>query len=207
MQKTVFFDTTNTDISGATPKKKNFARKDAQTLHGQRTVFYGHMKDAAEAKNSILNKFETNTQNTTDNSLAYVAPENTPPKESYGFFDVIDIINPLQHVPLVNTAYRELTGDEIKGPSKIIGGGLYGGGIGALVGTADMVVEGTTGDDIQGNTFSFLGFKNDKNVSSTSQSASAYLNAFSEEITSIENDAHRYTLQFSHEQYQRRMNG
>ncbi len=27
------------------------------------------------------------------------------------FWDFVDIVNPLQHVPVINTIYRELTGD------------------------------------------------------------------------------------------------
>ena len=41
------------------------------------------------------------------------------------FWDFVDIVNPLQHIPVVNTIYRELTGDTIKGVSRVIGGGLY----------------------------------------------------------------------------------
>jgi hypothetical protein len=31
------------------------------------------------------------------------------------FWDFVDIVNPLQHIPVVNTIYRELTGDTVKG--------------------------------------------------------------------------------------------
>jgi hypothetical protein len=38
------------------------------------------------------------------------------------FADFIDIINPLQHIPIVSTLYRSMTGDTIGGPARIHGG-------------------------------------------------------------------------------------
>ncbi|MQX35342.1 hypothetical protein [Roseospira navarrensis] len=65
--------------------------------------------------------------------------------ESFSFWDVLDIFNPLQHIPLVSTLYRELTGDEIGGFARIAGGALYGGGaIGAAVGVANMAFDAIT---------------------------------------------------------------
>lgn len=61
------------------------------------------------------------------------------------FGDFIDMINPLQHIPLVNMAYRALTGDEIGGAAQIVGGALFGGPIGALAGTASAIIEHQTG--------------------------------------------------------------
>ncbi|MBT5663730.1 MAG: hypothetical protein HOJ06_00205, partial [Rhodospirillaceae bacterium] len=37
------------------------------------------------------------------------------------FGDVLDIINPLQHIPVVSTLYRELTGDEISPGARMAG--------------------------------------------------------------------------------------
>jgi hypothetical protein len=64
------------------------------------------------------------------------------------FFDFLDVINPLQHIPLVNTAYREITGDEIIGPAKVIGGGIFGGLLGLASGIVDAIVEDISGNDI-----------------------------------------------------------
>ena len=63
------------------------------------------------------------------------------------FWDFVDIVNPLQHIPVVNTIYRELTGDTIKGVSRVIGGGLYGGVIGLVAGIGSAIVAETTGKD------------------------------------------------------------
>ncbi len=46
--------------------------------------------------------------------------------DAFGFWDFVDLINPLQHIPLVSTLYRELTGDTIKPEVQIAGGVLMG---------------------------------------------------------------------------------
>ena len=70
---------------------------------------------------------------------------------SMSFLDIVDVINPLHHIPGVSTVYRELTGDEISPAARIAGGTLYFGPIGFLAGTVNAVVESVTGDDIGGN--------------------------------------------------------
>jgi hypothetical protein len=44
----------------------------------------------------------------------------------FGFDDLLDIINPLQHIPLVNLAYRKLTGDTIDGAAQLLGAIPFG---------------------------------------------------------------------------------
>ena len=63
------------------------------------------------------------------------------------FWDFVDIVNPLQHIPVVSTIYRELTGDTIKGVSRIVGDGLYGGFIGLVTGIGSAIIAETTGKD------------------------------------------------------------
>ncbi|UEM03806.1 hypothetical protein JL101_028325 [Skermanella rosea] len=63
------------------------------------------------------------------------------------FWDFVDIVNPLQHIPVVNTVYRELTGDTIKGVSRVIGGGIYGGIVGLVAGVGSAIIAETTGKD------------------------------------------------------------
>lgn len=76
--------------------------------------------------------------------------------EPFGFADFIDMINPFQHIPLINHIYRELTGDQIKPISQIIGGALFGGPVGAAGGLANAVVEAETGKDITQNMVDML---------------------------------------------------
>lgn len=56
------------------------------------------------------------------------------------FADVIDIVNPLQHIPIVSTFYRKLTGDTIDPAIRIAGGALFGGPLGALASTMAVAV-------------------------------------------------------------------
>jgi len=73
--------------------------------------------------------------------------------EEFGFGDILDMINPLHHIPLVGTVYREITGDQIKPIGKIIGGGVFGGPIGAASGIVNVIAEEETGNDLAGNAF------------------------------------------------------
>ncbi|MEM6810876.1 MAG: hypothetical protein AAF549_00235 [Pseudomonadota bacterium] len=72
----------------------------------------------------------------------------------YEFKDVIDIINPLHHIPLISGAYRKLTGDALHPASRIIGGSLYGGPIGAVTSTLHTVSEMKTGKDLNSHALS-----------------------------------------------------
>jgi len=72
---------------------------------------------------------------------------------SFSFRDVLDMINPLQHIPVISTIYRKMTGDEMGYASRIAGDALYGGAIGSLVSSlvsavANVFVDATTGKDI-----------------------------------------------------------
>lgn len=69
---------------------------------------------------------------------------------------IIDIINPLQHIPVISTIYRNITGDEINPLARVAGDALYGGAIGAAVGIVDVAVESKTGKDIGGNVVAML---------------------------------------------------
>ncbi|MEQ8667301.1 MAG: hypothetical protein RIC16_16395 [Rhodospirillales bacterium] len=73
------------------------------------------------------------------------------------FLDVVDIINPLHHIPGVSTVYRNLTGDEISPAARVAGGTLYFGPIGFAVSTVNAVVETVTGDDVGGHFASLFG--------------------------------------------------
>lgn len=64
------------------------------------------------------------------------------------FGDVLDVINPLQHIPVVSTLYRAITGDEISPGARVAGGALFGGPIGFAVATANAMVEASAGKDI-----------------------------------------------------------
>ena len=69
-------------------------------------------------------------------------------KDGFSFWDILDVINPLQHIPVISTIYRAITGDEIKAPARILGGGVFGGVVGAVVGMVNSVVSKFSGKDI-----------------------------------------------------------
>jgi len=59
--------------------------------------------------------------------------------------DVLDVINPLQHLPVVGTIYRAVTGDKMGDVEKVAGDTLYGGPIGLISSLADVAFEKITG--------------------------------------------------------------
>ncbi len=76
------------------------------------------------------------------------------PDRRFGFDDFADLINPLQHIPLVNIAYRAITGDEIYGAARLLDVGF---GPAAGVSTvADLAFESTTGHSIEENAVAAL---------------------------------------------------
>ena len=84
------------------------------------------------------------------------APEQHELKKSFSFRDVIDVINPLQHIPIISTVYRNITHDEIKAPARILGGGLFGGVIGAVSGLINAISTKITGKDIGEHAFNLF---------------------------------------------------
>jgi len=66
---------------------------------------------------------------------------------SFGFHDVLDTINPLQHIPVVSAIYRWLTGDTPGNVARIVGDGLFGGPLGLAAGALSVAVKEETGKD------------------------------------------------------------
>jgi hypothetical protein len=69
-------------------------------------------------------------------------------KDGFGFGDVIDIINPLHHIPIVATIYRNLSGDQIGAAPRVIGGAVWGRIGGFVAGVVNAVVGWWSGKDI-----------------------------------------------------------
>jgi hypothetical protein len=61
------------------------------------------------------------------------------------FWDLVDVINPLQHIPLVNDIYRDVSGDKIGMAARLTGGALFGGVIGLIGAAVNGVLEESTG--------------------------------------------------------------
>lgn len=66
----------------------------------------------------------------------------------FTFGDFLDIINPLQHIPIVSTLYREITGDEISATARVFGGTLFGGPGGFVAAVANTLFDEVAGEDL-----------------------------------------------------------
>jgi hypothetical protein len=101
-----------------------------------------------------------NTTPTTPAPAASAAPaaDTSSLSDDIGdfFHNLLEIVNPLQHLPVVSTLYRNLTGDKINTFDKIAGDTLYGGPIGFAGSVADTIFEKVTGKDVGDTVYSFL---------------------------------------------------
>lgn len=73
-------------------------------------------------------------------------PAAAPPMRPFGddgltFGDLIDVVNPLHHIPLLGNLYRKLTGDTIDPAIRVAGGALFGGPLGAGFAAASLVLQ------------------------------------------------------------------
>ena len=90
-----------------------------------------------------------------------VADEGGFGEDGFGFDDFLDIINPLQHIPGVSSLYREITGDEISPGARMVGGTIYGGGIGLAVSFVNSAIEDATGKDVGEHVISLFSTEED----------------------------------------------
>jgi hypothetical protein len=77
-------------------------------------------------------------------------------EEEPSFWDVLDVINPLQHIPVINTLYQELTGDKIGVGARLAGGTLFGGAIGLIASAVGCMIEEETGKDLGGHMLAMI---------------------------------------------------
>ncbi|MCH7936014.1 MAG: hypothetical protein IH994_02850 [Proteobacteria bacterium] len=99
------------------------------------------------------------------------APEKDPPNDGdvddddgfqlfgddgFTFLDFLDIINPLQHIPIIGTFYREMTGDTLDPGSRVLGGTLFFGPVGTVVSLANVLVDDATGKDMGEHVMAFF---------------------------------------------------
>lgn len=71
--------------------------------------------------------------------------------DSPSFWDLVDVINPLQHIPVVNKIYQDLTGDKIGVGARLAGSTLFGGPIGLVASAINCAIEAETGKDAGGH--------------------------------------------------------
>ena len=97
---------------------------------------------------------------------AFALSSEPRPERSSGFklfgsdgftaLDAIDIVNPLQHLPIIGPLYRKFTGDSLDPFSRIAGNTLFFGPFGAAFSSINVAVEEITGKDIGSNVLAIL---------------------------------------------------
>lgn len=102
------------------------------------------MTDATGTTTRALPEQPTDTR-----ASAQGAHPDGPGTAELRFEDLLDVINPLQHLPVVSTIYRALSGDEISTGARFAGGLLYGGPIGVLATGLTALVEEATGGRLE----------------------------------------------------------
>ncbi len=93
-------------------------------------------------------------------------------EDGFTFGDLVDLLNPLQHVPILSSLYRAVTGDDIAPASRMLGGGLYGGPLGLASAMVNAAVDEATGSDVGSHLIALL----DSDKSATTALAQAINN-------------------------------
>lgn len=143
---------------------ENFTTTTSNTRQTQRVLTYvkNERMGGFVPKYEVVQKSDANVAHNIESSLvgsqgsdtlnAYSPQgQTTKTDEQFTFGDLIDMVNPLHHIPVIGHLYREITGDEIKSTSRIIGGAAFGGPFGAASALVDSVVKEETGKDIGSN--------------------------------------------------------
>ncbi len=108
--------------------------------------------------NALIAAATTGRPSTPPTELALTSPsDEAEPTEAefhlfgedgFSFGDMVDIINPLQHIPVVSTLYREASDDTLDAGSRLLGSTLFFGPIGLASSIVNVLVEQGTGKDI-----------------------------------------------------------
>lgn len=101
---------------------------------------------------------ESATKNTSADPLARTqslqsSGHSSAQAPSLSFGEFLDIINPLQHIPVIGSLYRNMTGDDLSPVAKIIGDGIYGGPIGFATSIVAAAMDEHGGQDALLNGF------------------------------------------------------
>jgi hypothetical protein len=94
------------------------------------------------------------------------ADKPAEPHESF-FHHLLDVVNPLQHLPVIGTIYRAITGEHLDPIEKIAGDTLYGGLWGAVSSIADVAFEAITGKSFEDTALAFFKGNDSPKVAST----------------------------------------
>lgn len=140
-------------------ENRNFFKMKTSERMGGSMPVWGR---AENAKEDVMHRLVTSAapEHSFEHALSLQSSDQDPyvhtGAESFGFGDVVDMINPLHHIPVVGHVYREITGDEIRSIGKIVGGALFGGPAGAASGLVNAVIEEETGEDLTQNAMNLV---------------------------------------------------
>jgi hypothetical protein len=70
--------------------------------------------------------------------------------------DLLEVVNPLQHIPVVATLYRAVTHDAIEPVERVAGDTLYGGFMGFASAVGELLFQKVTGKDVGDTVLAFL---------------------------------------------------
>lgn len=87
------------------------------------------------------------------------APDEVVPvgANAPGLGEFLQALNPLQHLPLIGTAYRALTGATIEPAARVVGGLIFGGPLGMIGSLINAFVEEDSGADVTGHFMAMVG--------------------------------------------------
>lgn len=92
-------------------------------------------------------------------------------QKGFQFHDLLDIVNPLQHLPVVSSIYRWITGDGIGNLPRVVGDALYGGPMGFVSGLLGVLVKEESGKDIGEHVIAALTGGSDSSATGSTQAA------------------------------------
>ncbi len=82
-------------------------------------------------------------------TVTVTAPRDDTDDTGKSFFDnLLDVVNPLEHLPIVSTIYSHLTGDKPNDFTQVAGDALYGGPMGLLSSIGNIVFTHVTGKSL-----------------------------------------------------------
>jgi len=118
--------------------------------HGIQTSFLATMSARAQAARVAAAAKTVQTVEVTPSAAA-------KPGSQGSFLDnVLDVINPLQHIPVVSTLYRAATGDQIGDLEQVAGDTLYGGLMGFGSSLANLMFKEVTGKNVGDTVLAWL---------------------------------------------------
>jgi hypothetical protein len=112
----------------------------------------------------VFDNIQSSTSNHPTNKIRDAVNQVNKPEQTenneFNFEDILDVINPLHHIPIVSKVYQEHTQDEISNNAKSVGDMLYGvltGGIfGGLSALGNTLIRQDTGKDISEHVIAYV---------------------------------------------------